>query len=286
MMFKMNFTKHFWIVLCIVISAFIHYGCFNKMNSKETDGRIYATVNGVHLMESELQALVPEEYYDKLTSEHKKEIVEEWVNNELIYQEALKLGIDKEPEIARILKNTERDFLNAELLERVLASVKIPDEEDLNRYYEEHRDYFILHNDEYRVRFALFDNMEDARKFWREVKKGVSFSELAEKESKDLSSGSGGDLGIVSEELVEPAIWEGVVTTLRVFGLRKISDPFSVIDGFGIVIVDEVFKKGTVKSFNDAHDQVFDYYMVEKREAARKSLLVKLAAEMDVEYSF
>ena len=59
-------------------------------------------MNGTKLTESELQALVPKEFYGKLTPSHKKEIVKEWVNNELLYQKALELEIDKEPEIARI----------------------------------------------------------------------------------------------------------------------------------------------------------------------------------------
>ena len=55
--------------------SFAGYGCFKEQESIETGERIYASVNGTNLTEIELRALVPMEFYEKLTPAYKKEIV-------------------------------------------------------------------------------------------------------------------------------------------------------------------------------------------------------------------
>ena len=282
--FQKMFFPYRVLITCIL--SITVCGCFDSEESGETGERIYATVNGANLTESELRTLVPSEFYERLTLVHKKEIVKEWVNNEVLYQEALRLEIDKEPEIARILEKSKRDLLSTEILERRLADIKIPGEDELKRYYEEHSDYFILQGDEYIVRYALFDNMNDAKDFYTQVKKGDSFSELAMKKSKDPSARLGGDLGSINEESVEPAVWNEIVTTFERLGPRKISSPFSVIDGFGIVIVDEVYEMGTLKPYESVWEQILDLYMIDKREEAKTSLILKLLAGAEVDYRF
>jgi len=261
-------------------------GCSDYSEKGEIEERVYAEVNGVGLTESELRALVPPEFYDRLTPSHKKDIVRQWVDEELLYQEALRLGIDKEPKIARILEKSKRDLLSAEIIERRIAEIEPPTEEQLRRYYEENSDYFILQGNEYEVRYASFDNRNDARRFYDKVKKGASFSELAKAESKDPSARNGGSLGIVNEHSVEQAVWDEIVNTYNRRGLRKISDPFTVSDGFGIVIVDKVYEAGTIKPFESVREQVLDYYMMEKREEAKRSFLRQLAAKAEIRYNF
>lgn len=282
--FQKNYFPY-WVLITCIFSITV-CGCFDSEESGETGERIYATVNGANLTESELRTLVPAEFYERLTLVHKKEIVKEWVNNEVLYQEALRLDIDKEPEIARILEKSKRGLLSTEILERRLADIKIPGEDELKQYYEEHSDYFILQGDEYVVRYALFDNMNDAKDFYAQVKKGDSFSEIAEKKSKDPSAKLGGELGSVNEESVEPAVWNEIINTFERLGLRKISSPFSVIGGFGIVIVDEVYEMGTLKPYESVREQILDLYMIDKREEAKKSLLLKLLAGAEVDYRF
>ena len=275
----------YYILLLVVISN-MFISCFNDRATSENNEFIYASVNGSNLTESELRSFVPMDFYDKLTSEHKKEIVKEWINNELLYHEALRLGIDEEPEISRILKNSKRDLLRNELLERNLGNFEIPDAEIFKQYYKEHMDYFILQSDEYKIRYALFDNINDAQDFWSKVKKGASFSSLAMKESKNPSAKSGGDLGIVNEVSVEPALWEALVNTYETLGLGKISSTFSVIDGWGIVIIDKILKNGTLKPYEAVRDQVIDLYMVEKREESKKALLNKLTVKSTIKFNF
>ena len=267
-----------------VFLSVIVAGCFSSEDSDMTDERIFASVNGEHLTESGLKAIVPGDVYENFSDEYKKEIMKEWVNNELIYQEALKRNIDKDPDISRILANSKRNLLCNELLERIYSKLPVPGDEELKKYYDDHKDYFILHDNEFKIRYALFDNRKDALDFYRAVKKGGSFSELAKKGSKDPSFQVGGDIGIINEEIVEPEIWSAIENTYIKLGLVKISDPFSVIDGWACLIVDEVYKKDTVKPFEAVREQVYDMYTLEKREEVRRAFVQELTSNANIKY--
>jgi len=278
-----GWKRYFSYAVVITILLIIISGCF-KSRESEVNEQIYATVNGIYLTESGLRAIVPKEFYERLTPEHKRKIVEEWVNKELLYQEALRMGIDEEPEIKRLLLNSKQNLLSNEFLERELSNINIPGENELKKYYEDNKEFFKLDAAEYRIRYALFDNSKDATSFFRKVKNNESFSDLAQEFSKHPSSNSGGDLGIVNEESVEPNIWEAISSVYSKSGLRKISDVFVVIDGWGCVIVDEVFEPGSIKPFEYVRDFVIDMYMAEKSEEAKISLINKLYTKADIRF--
>ncbi len=279
-------NKLIFFTILIILLTIIFLGCFGSKDKDVIDEQIYATVNGIHLTESELRAIVPRDFYDRLTIDHKRQIIEEWVDKELLYQEAQQIEIDKDPEIKRLLINSKRNLLSNELLERELSKIKMPDESELKKFYEDNNEYFELQANEYIVRYALFDNKKDATDFYSKVKRNQSFSELAEEFSKHPSSNAGGNLGVINEESVEPPIWENILSTITKYGIRKISDPFNVIDGWGCVIVDEELKTGSIKPFDYVRDLVLDMYIANKSEEARDNLIKKLKVKADIRYEF
>ena len=109
---------------------------------------------------------------------------------------------------------------------------------------------------------------------------------MAEEFSKHPSSNAGGNLGVINEESVEPPIWENILSTITKYGIRKISDPFNVIDGWGCVIVDEELKTGSIKPFDYVRDLVLDMYIANKSEEARDNLIKKLKVKADIRYEF
>jgi peptidyl-prolyl cis-trans isomerase C len=268
----------------LLLAVVLAVGCSKKGGNVDPGDAVYAKVNDSVLTESGLRALVPSDFYNTLTPEHKKEIIQEWVNNELLYQEALRQKIDHDPEIAGIIENSKRNLLRNELLERNLSAIKAPDESVLQKYYEDHKKNFMVQDREYKVRFALFDTQSDASDFWKKVKSSAGFSDLTREMSKDRSAPSGGDLGVISEEDVEPAVWAAINQTTKKYGLVKISDPFRVSNGWACLIVDGMFEPGTAKPFDIVHDQVLDMYMVDKRDEARNELLKQLSSKAKIGY--
>ena len=284
---KIMYRPLFFTCCVAFIIALLSFGACDRYPKKEKiSEKIYATVDGSQLTESELQSLVPMEFYHKMTTQQKNEIVREWVNRELLYQEALRIGLDKDPVIEKILKKSSHNLLSNELLERRLAIIKTPGEDELIKYYKDHQNFFLVQGNEYKIRYALFDNITEARDFWKQVKGGGSFSDLARVLSKDSGAQHGGDLGIINEDAVEPEVWNAIHTTLDKLGIGKISDPFSVINGWGIIIVDKAYDEGTVKPYDSVRDQALDFFMSEKRDNVKRALIDELTRRSSITYHF
>lgn len=94
----------------------------------------------------------------------------------------------------------------------------------------------------------------------------------------------GGEYGIINEELVEPVIWTEIVRTVNELGIRKISNPFAVVDGWMCIIVDKAFKQGDFLPFEAVREQVLDMYIIEKRQEARESFLRELKEKANINY--
>ena len=272
-------------VLCACLFCFVS-GCTKERSVEESGERVFATVNGVHLTESELREMVPRDFYNRLTPDHKRKIIDDWIDRELLFQEALNRKIDEETDIRLLLHSSKRNLLSNELLERELSSIKMPTEAELKLFYNNNKSYFELATKEYQVRYALFDNTKDATSFVRKVRKNESFSTLAREVSKHPSSREGGDLGMVNEDSVEPQIWDAILSTIEKRGIRKVSDPFRVIDGWGCVIADEVLESGTVKPFEFVRDLVLDMCIAEDREKSEEQLIENLTSSAEIEYNY
>ncbi len=269
-------------VLLLCVFSVFYFGCSGQNKDVELDETVYVTVNGEHLTESRLRSIVPGRFYDRLTSEHKTNIIDEWIQNELLYQEAINAGIDRDPSIVRLLNQLKQQLLSNELLERRLSDIQKPTESVIRQYYRENEEVFRLQSNEYNVRYALFDNKTDANSFHRKVKRNESFSDLSREFSKDPSSQDGGNIGVVKEENVEPSVWEAIISTKTKYGLHKISDPFTVIDGWSCIIIDEMYETGTIKPYEYVRDLVYDMYIADKREDARQVFINELLAEAEI----
>lgn len=274
-----------WILPGVALLA-VAGGCSRGKESADDGGAVFATVNGTRLTESGLRDLVPSDFYDKLTMQHKKEIVNEWVNSELLYKEAMRMKLDNDPGIQKILENAKRTLLINELLERTFSTIEPPKDDELRKFYGTHQQYFTTQDRQFRVRYARLDSKNDADDFRRRVKSRGGFSELAKERSKDSSAKSGGDLGVIDAESVPPDLWQAIEETYRRYGLVKVSDVFQVESGWGCLIVDEVFEPGRSASFEGARNKVLDMYMAESRDKAKAELLEKLSSGAKITYDY
>ena len=110
-----------------------------------------------------------------LTVDELKKRVEEMVTAEVLFQEALRLKLDQQPEIRRNLRLLLAQRLLAEKVDKPVLNREIPDEE-LKAYFEEHRGDYTKP-----VQFRLAD-------IYIAVEKGISKTEKAQKleRAKDI----------------------------------------------------------------------------------------------------
>lgn len=92
------------------------------------------------------------------------QIVEQWVTNELLFQEARDRGLRGDPDVQRLLADNERSVLINAFVNRAVAEElgNGPDESALQTYYEQHRDQLALREPFVKVRHIIFDNADSA----------------------------------------------------------------------------------------------------------------------------
>lgn len=157
-------------------------------------GGTLATVNGVAIPQSVANAFVAEQKAQGApdSPELKNAVREELIRRELLVQEAKKLGLDKQPDVA-----AQADLARQAIYIRAFVQdfvKKHPvSEQELKAAYDKMKSQ--MGNTEYKIRHILVEQEDDARLIIANLKKGAKFEDLA-KQSKDPGSkDKGGDLG-------------------------------------------------------------------------------------------
>lgn len=154
---------------------------------------VIATVNGKGITEWTLQRYAQQRNVQQgLTSQQRQALIEELINRELIYQDAVNIGMDKAPQIEAEVDHAKINIVASAMLNRSSDRFDVS-EADLKKEYDARKGE--LGGQEIKARHILLDNEADAKAVIAELDKGAKFAELAGKRSSDPSAVEGGDLG-------------------------------------------------------------------------------------------
>ncbi len=154
-----------------------------------------ATVNGKPIKQSWVDYITKDaEARGQKSSENMKgAIINELVGSELAYQEAQKMGIDKQPDFIANEELARRKLLVNAFLADFMKKNPVS-EADKKQAYEQYKKE--LGEKEYNARHILVKTEAEANDILAQVKKGADFAKLAKEKSLDPGSkDKGGDLG-------------------------------------------------------------------------------------------
>jgi hypothetical protein len=140
----------------------------------------------------------------RILPELKNAVREELIRRELLVQEAKKLNLDKQPDVAAQADLARQAIFIRAFVQDFVKKHPISDQ-DLKAAYDKMKTQ--MGNTEYKVRHILVEQEDDAKTIIANLKKGAKFDELA-KQSKDPGSkDKGGDLG-----------WNSTASYVKPFG--------------------------------------------------------------------
>jgi peptidyl-prolyl cis-trans isomerase C len=157
-----------------------------------------ATVNGKAIPQAKLDLLLRERVAQgqQDSPELRAFLKQELINLELLHQEALKRGLDKNPEVAQQLDLLRQRALATAVLQEHLRKNQ-PNDTALKGEYD--RLKAQQGDKEYKARHILVKTEEEAKDVLAQLGKGAKFEALAAEKSLDPGSkGSGGDLNWAS----------------------------------------------------------------------------------------
>jgi len=169
------------------------------------------------------------------TPEGKIEYLEKMIKDRMVELYSREKGLLDDPVVLSKMKDAMMRILNEQfLLSEVRKKVTVS-EEEIQQYYEEHREEYIK-PEEVRVRHILTETEAEAREVLQELEAGKDFGELAGEFSIDLrSKDRGGDLGFVTPGRTVKVVEEAA------FSLEpgEVAGPLKSRFGYHIVKVDE-----------------------------------------------
>ena len=128
----------------------------------------------------------------ELTPEQKNQILDEMISMQLMASQAVKDGLEKDPDVATSLEVLRQRILADGESQKYLKD-KEPTDAELHAEYD--TAVAGLDKTEYHARHILVPTKEAAEAAIKKIKGGAKFDEVAKTESTDSSKASGGDLG-------------------------------------------------------------------------------------------
>ena len=164
-----------------------------------------ATVNGKAIKQSIYDYIAKDAIArgQKVDGQLKQAITNKLIDSELVYQEAQKLGLDKQAEYLAREELSRRELLTSMYLQDFVKKNPIS-ESDTKAAYEEYKKAYG--DKEYSARHILVKTESEAKDIIAQLNKGADFAKIAKEKSLDPGSKEkGGDLGWFSPaSMVKP----------------------------------------------------------------------------------
>jgi EpsD family peptidyl-prolyl cis-trans isomerase len=193
----------------------------NKKTESDVQGKVLATVNGVPITEHDMKQHFKRVVHgENVNPEATQNILQTLVRNELIYQQSLELGLDKNPEYRRKVYEAEaqlrafqRQEISAFYREYVKNKAVVTDPEA--------KEYFEKNSKRIQTKvhvWQIYYKGEEARiaEDYKDLKSGKPFEKVALRRFPNLPKGMKApwDLGYLYWSQI-PASWQGVIDRLE-----------------------------------------------------------------------
>lgn len=272
------------ILVVMILSIGMVSGC-----AKKSTVDVVATVNGapitVTMLETKIEKLP--QYYQTFAVEHKNEIVNEMIVEELLYSEARKRKLDRDPNIKELINDATKKILISMIVEEEVKRSTPVSEDDVKAYYDNNKEKYVV-PEMIRASHILTSTEEEAEKAKGELDGGAEFAVVAQEYSKDLTKDRGGDLGYFSKDQMIPEFEKaafslnmgqtsGIIKTRFGYHIIKLTDRKpAVYQNF-----DEVKDAIMTSLIRDRQRESFDEFAKKLREKAKISVDDNLIASFN-----
>lgn len=279
-------TKLFTVAVMVVVMA-ISCGASKKdeksasgADNKTPQGPVLATVNGQALTKEELQYQLPRQYREQLQGKDLSDMVDNWINTQLLYQQGLKKGLDKDPEVAAVVRLRQGDaiarrYVESEIIDKITVTPA-----QIDSAYNVDKDKYKIDKDRLHAGHIMLGSKEEAEGVYARLKKGDDFAKLAAEYSIDKqSANSGGDLGFFTADQIDTAFF-AAASRLKV---GEFSGPVKTAYGFHIIKLIERQAAGASPDTAEVRSKISDDLTAAFQNEAYSKLLDSLRSSARIE---
>ncbi len=271
--------KKIWTI--VILFTLITLGC-----QKQQHGKVVAKVGDSELTLEEIKSQLDKSLIS--SREQLQKYILNWINGELLYQEALKQGVDKSNQFQNQMNEMKRQLAIQQLIEQkiYIDSAKVSDSTALN-YFNQNQTEFFVKDDIIKINSATFTTREQAASFVSQISRGLSWKDAIEKVKSDSALASN-LIEIITEKFfsqknIYPEETWKIATAL---GINEISFPIKTAKGYSVVQLLARKMKGEKADFEIARDEVVQRIIIEDRRKRYTELLNNLRNKNKVEIFF
>lgn len=236
-------------------------------------GKWTLTLNEFNDRLNSLKELAPD--YDTTTSDSKKRILDELINQELLVQEAEATGVADKKDIVDAVSEFRRTLLVREMATSITQNIESA-ENEAQDYYNQNKDLF-KEPAEWRLREIVVPTESEAKDVLVELLKGADFTATAQVRSKSASASKGGDLGFISEFK-----FPQMESAVNVLDVGKISSVVKGPGGYYIFKLEEK-KGGQAQPYAEIAEQLKNAMTLYKQQQEVMSHIEKLKEKTKIE---
>lgn len=277
--FKLGSTALAGLTVLLVGGLAVFTGCAKSKGAPAAAQKdVVANVNNEVItmkdVDERISKLPP--YYQNMVKDRKEELVEDMILEKILYEEAVKRGVQNDKEVKEMLEEAQRKIIISKFIkDEVEEKTKVQDKE-VEEYYNAHKDEFSV-PERWKASHILVKTEEEAAAVLDELSKGAAFDELAKTKSQDASAKNGGDLGYFTKGQMVPEFEEAVMK----LEVGQISP--AVKSQFGYHIIKLTDKKpAQIQELKDASAKIKNELLMKKKREAFDKLVADLRAKAKI----
>ncbi len=265
-------------IVLVIIAISLLFACAKKEAKKAYLAKVGNIIITQAEFEKEFKKLpeFAQEMFEGVSGREK--FLDGLIKKELLYQEAVKKGLDKDSDYQKKLNDFKKLTLINLLLEKEIESkVKVTDQE-VKDYYDKHKEEFAAVS-QIRASHILVKTEEEARQIIERIKSGEDFAKIAKEKSLDtVSAKNGGDLGFILKGQMVPE-FEAAAGSLKT---GEISEPVKTKFGYHVIKVTDK-EVGQVAEFEKVKNSLSQFLLTEKQKEVFNSYVEGLKKNYKVE---
>lgn len=244
------------------------------------DNKVLAVVNGKEITKEIMDFAIskfPPERKNQFASENgQKELLEQIISWELVYNYAKDAGYENRQDYLFQLEEAKKAILGQFVINEVLSQISV-DDNDAKKYYEDNLEYF-KEDEQVTARHILVDSEEKAYEVLKSIKDGLKFEDAAADYSSCPSKQQGGNLGTFGRGMMVPEFEEAALNA----EIGVVTDPVKTQFGYHIILVEDKIEPKT-KSFDEVRDMIKGHILQEKQNYTYMNFVNKLKNTYAVE---
>jgi len=252
------------------------------LNSNQQNTNLIARVGEEELTRDILLPLIPKDISKEDREFFVKQLVESWIENQLLVQQAREDGFQLSTREKWQVNKLKKELLATQFLQnRLQNSFQIPGDEILS-FYEKNMDHYRRSQNEVHLQHLFFEKLDKA--IVDEIKQSGSLAQVIETnnylgQKNDVILEANGDLGFRAISELRPEFRKAIEKNKKsgIFG------PIKTRDGYHYLQVISRKEKGSVRNVELVKGEIIAHLQMQKREESIKRLREELQKKYPVE---